>query len=88
MIREIHHKQFLSPEVISSIKIPVRLGLADKDQMVSLEETTSVFKNLPNSSMYMLPGSKHPIDMVNTELLSRVIMDFAGNRIKKLEAKY
>lgn len=78
MMREIHKKQFLTKEVINSIKIPVCIGIADKDQMVSLEETLNVFKNLSNASMYMLPGSRHPLDSVNTELLIRVIIDFVS----------
>jgi len=78
MMREINKKQFLTPEIISSLKIPVRLGLADKDQMVSLDETLGVFKNLPNAALYMLPDSRHPIDTVNTELLSRIVLDFVN----------
>jgi len=78
MMHEINKNQFLSPLVLNSLKIPVCLGLADKDQMVSLEETLTVFKTLPNATMYMLPGSRHPIETVNIELLSRVIHGFVN----------
>jgi len=58
------------------IKNKVLIGIADQDQMVSLDETTAVLKNLPNAGMYMLPESKHPIESVKIILLAEVIGDF------------
>jgi hypothetical protein len=50
------------------------IGLADKDNMVSLEETTAVYKQLKNGAMYMLPNTKHPIEIVNVGLLLKIIL--------------
>src|SRR6476646_6450722 len=55
MMREIGEKNFLHSEIYKSIGCPVTLGLADRDKMVSVEETIAVFKSLPDASMYMLP---------------------------------
>ncbi|MES2761481.1 MAG: alpha/beta fold hydrolase [Bacteroidota bacterium] len=66
----------LNAEVFSSIENKVLLGLADKDTMVGLEETTTVFKQLKNGSMYMLPNTKHPIETVSASLLAKIIVDF------------
>jgi esterase/lipase len=59
----------------TSIENKVLIGLADKDSMVSLAETTAVYKQLKNGAMYMLPNTKHPIESVNVGLLSKIITD-------------
>lgn len=79
MMREIHEKDYLTPENLKTLETPVLLGLADKDQMVSVEETRHVFSTLPNAGMYMLPGSKHQIESVNPRLLSSVILHFISS---------
>lgn len=61
---------------VSLIENKVLIGLADKDTMVSLDETTAVYKQLKNGAMYMLPNTKHPIESVNVSLLAKIISDF------------
>ena len=80
MMKEIGEKNLLNYEEIKNINTPVLLGLADKDQMVTLDETRSVFGNLPNAAMYMLPRSKHQIESVNVDLLSKFIFDFITSK--------
>jgi len=79
MMKEIGEKNFLNGDAIKSLRTPVLLGLADKDQMVTLDETVNVFRNLPDAAMYMLPNSKHQIESVNVEFLSKLILDFVIN---------
>lgn len=55
------------------IDIPVTLGLGSLDHMVSYDETEHVAKLLPNSKLVQLEGVKHPIDMVDKELLLNFI---------------
>ncbi len=69
-------KNCLSAEDFSAIENKVLIGLADKDNMVSLEETVAVYKQLKNGSMYMLPNTKHPIETVNAALLAKTITQF------------
>jgi esterase/lipase len=69
-------KNCLSMEDLSAIENKVLIGLADKDTMVSLEETVQVYKQLRNGSMYMLPDAKHPIETVNAGLLASIISGF------------
>lgn len=61
---------------LSTIENKVMIGLADKDNMVSLDETLTIYHQLKNASMYMLPGTKHPIETVNVGLLAKLINDF------------
>jgi len=66
----------LNEVAFNTIANKVLIGLADHDNMVTLNETTTVFKQLNHADMYMLPASKHPIEMINTSLLARIIEDF------------
>jgi pimeloyl-ACP methyl ester carboxylesterase len=75
LMKEIGDKQFLDPEILKTINTPVLIGIGDKDKMVTLDETLTVFKTLPDASMYMLPNSKHPIETANVNLLSAMILE-------------
>jgi esterase/lipase len=76
MMIDLGNKNALSLNDFTSIENKVWIGLADKDNMVSLEETAAVYKQLKNGAMYMLPNTKHPIETVNVILLSQVIKEF------------
>ncbi|MFO0357724.1 MAG: alpha/beta hydrolase [Sphingobacteriaceae bacterium] len=69
-------KNELTPELFSKVENKVMIGLADKDAMVSIEETTSVYKQLKNSCMYMLPQTKHPIETVDMIALAAITHNF------------
>lgn len=76
MMRELGNTNILTPEISSGIENKVMLGLADKDTMVSLDETTAIYRQLKNGSMYMLPHTKHPIETINVNLLAELIAGF------------
>jgi pimeloyl-ACP methyl ester carboxylesterase len=66
----------LKPADFSGIQAPVLLLLGDRDKMVTLEETLSVFKALPNAQMGMLPNTQHPVDRADVELLGYMVKKF------------
>lgn len=76
MMLSLGNKNALSLNDFKSIESKVLIGIADKDTMVSLEETTAVYKQVKNGSMYMLPNTKHPIENVNVSLLAKIISGF------------
>ena len=76
MILILGNKHTLSLNDFRNIENKVFIGLADKDNMVALEETTAFYKQLKNGSMFMLPNTKHPIETVNVNLLASIISDF------------
>lgn len=76
MMLSLGNKNALSLNDFTAIENKVIIGLADKDNMVSLEETTAVYKQLKNGAMYMLPNTKHPIETVNMGLLGRIVQAF------------
>ena len=56
-----------------TIKQPCKLLLAEHDEMVSLEETLAVCNALPNSTFLRITNSKHPIEKVDLDELSKEI---------------
>jgi esterase/lipase len=74
MMIDLGNKNALSLNDFAAIENKVLIGLADKDNMVSLEETTAVYKQLKNGAMYMLPNTKHPIETLNVRLLGKIIL--------------
>lgn len=76
MMLNLGSRNALSLDDFAAIENKVLIGLADKDNMVSLEETTAVYKQLKNGAMYMLPNTKHPIETVNLRTLSGIISEF------------
>jgi len=76
LMRDINMVDYLKTDILKKITIPVLIGISDRDQMVSLSETTEVFKTLPLCSMFMLPGSKHQFETIDHLLLSQMIKTF------------
>lgn len=68
----------LMPEDYAAINIPALLLLGDRDKMVSVEETMTVYKALPAASMGMLPGTPHSIEQVNLDALVFYIEQLMG----------
>lgn len=60
----------LHPEDYTHIKTPSLIMLGDRDKMVTLEETVTVSKQLPDARMAVLPGTPHPVEQVNPALVA------------------
>lgn len=76
MMHDISINNYLNAENLKNIQTKILLGLGDKDQMVTLDETLSVYKALPNANMYMLPATKHPVENLNIPVFISLIRDF------------
>lgn len=63
----------LKTEDYSSINTSLLIMLGDRDSMVTLDETVNVYRQLPNAQMAVLPGTPHPIEKVNAEMLAYFI---------------
>jgi pimeloyl-ACP methyl ester carboxylesterase len=69
----------LTEKDFQKIEIPVRLAVGDRDRMVSVQETQSVFKLLKQGSLLVLPNTSHPFEKVNTERLAQELKIFFKN---------
>ncbi len=78
MLTEMGEENPLQMEDYQSITTPVLLMLGDRDKMVSLDETVTTFKHLPNSQLAVLPATPHPIEKADVEILAFHINKFIG----------
>ncbi|MCC3216813.1 alpha/beta hydrolase [Chryseobacterium sp. X308] len=60
----------------ATITTPVQIMVGDKDNMVTLEESSRVYRSLPNAKLAVLPDTRHPMDKVRPDLLLNLIKDF------------
>jgi pimeloyl-ACP methyl ester carboxylesterase len=66
----------LKAEDYATINLPVLLMLGDRDKMVSLEETLTVYRKLPAAQLSILPNTPHPIEQVSVSRLAFEIQTF------------
>jgi pimeloyl-ACP methyl ester carboxylesterase len=59
---------------IASIQIPVLIGIGEKDQMVSIEESKRVADLLPNGKMMVFENFQHPIEKVDLRGLRMILV--------------
>lgn len=60
----------------ATINILVQIMVGDRDHMVTIEESTDVYRTLPNAKLVVLPDTKHAMDKVRPNLLFSLIKDF------------
>ncbi|MCU7615186.1 alpha/beta hydrolase [Chryseobacterium sp. GMJ5] len=66
----------LKDHVLNSMQVPVQIMVGDQDQMVTLEESIAVYRNIPNARFAVLPDTKHPMEKVRPDLLLNIMKDF------------
>jgi len=76
MMLELGSMPMLDDTVLETLTQRVMVGLGDRDNMVSPEETLQLFHALPDACMYMLPATGHPIEKANIPLLAQVLHQF------------
>jgi pimeloyl-ACP methyl ester carboxylesterase len=76
MMLQLGQKPLLTPKVLATIKQPVQVAVGDRDNMVTIQETTEVFIQLPNASLLVLPHTQHPLETIKTERLQYEINTF------------
>ncbi len=64
----------LTTERMLQCTTPIRFGLGDRDEMVSLDETREFFAATPGAEFFVLPATKHPIEKVRQDYLVPMIL--------------
>lgn len=67
---------------LKNIKVPVLVMSGDKDA-ISLEHTINIFKNIPNSQLFVMPGATHYGAYEKPTLFNLILSDFFENPFKK-----
>ena len=77
MLTDLGINNTLKIEDYFSVTTPFLLLLGDRDKMVTLDETATVYKKLPNAQLGVLPNTPHPIEQVNIDMLSYMVHQFS-----------
>lgn len=62
----------------AALDLPVRMGIGDRDNMVSLEETIAAYHALPQGQLFVMPGTGHPIERMDAARICAEIIAFLG----------
>lgn len=76
MLLKLGNKPKIKEEDWKSLDLSVRLHIGDQDNTADLVATISVFKQLPNAQLCVLPETPHPIEKVDFGLLSQSLISF------------
>lgn len=75
---ELARKPLLTPEVCARITCPVLLCVGEDDTTAIPQDTISFAQRLTRSVVQVLPGTKHPFDTVDLQLLLPHLRTFWG----------
>lgn len=75
MMTELGNNNVLTAELMKNIHNEILVGIGDSDKMVTLEETITAFRSLPNAGLTVLPRTPHPLEQVD---LNRLLIEFNG----------
>lgn len=76
MMVEMGEGKRTADEEFAKVQIPVQVGIGDKDNMVSIEETKHVADLLSNGILKIIEGVPHPIEMIKPEVLEAYVTDY------------
>jgi len=74
-------------EQLKTITAPVLLIAGDRD-IIAPEQTITLFRALPNSQLFIVPGASHLALMEKAEFLNRQITEFLRTPFRKLNNRY
>ncbi len=64
----------LTNELLGTVRCPVRVMVGDRDATVSVAETDGARQASGGGQLAVLPGTPHPIEQVDVEVLARLIL--------------
>jgi pimeloyl-ACP methyl ester carboxylesterase len=68
----------LPVEELRQIPHVVRIGVGDRDRMVSIEESVQAYLSLPRGELQIFPKTSHPLEKVPLSNLAHSILYFFG----------
>lgn len=78
LLRGLGAENALQPEDYPAIQQPTLLLLGDRDKMVTIEETLTVYRSLHHAQLGILPATPHPIEQVDVGMLAGCISRFVA----------
>lgn len=78
MLQTMGEKPPLNKEDFARVRSEVLLLIGDRDKMVTLNETASVYHQLQKAQLGVLPNTPHPLEAVDEPILSGLLRRFLG----------
>ncbi|MCS7074149.1 MAG: alpha/beta hydrolase [Bacteroidia bacterium] len=69
----------LTKEILSRIQLPVCISVGDRDKMVRLDESISVYQALPKGQFCVIPNCPHPIEQMPHPIIAALFSWFLSN---------
>jgi pimeloyl-ACP methyl ester carboxylesterase len=69
----------LPDDDIRNISQKVRIGIGDRDKMVTLEESMRIYRLLEKGELQVFPNTPHPLEKAPVRKLAEAITDFFQN---------
>jgi pimeloyl-ACP methyl ester carboxylesterase len=76
MIKNFQNAELLTYEKLASLDLRLMLGVGDQDKLVTIDETRKKMAAVPKAKMFVLPGTKHPLETAPTGILALMIAGF------------
>ena len=76
MMRALGERAPLGPPELAEISQRVRIAVGDRDTVVSVEESTGVYRGLPLAELQVLPATPHALEKVSWTRLARAVREF------------
>jgi pimeloyl-ACP methyl ester carboxylesterase len=78
MILEMGGKNILPVKDIGQIQHEVRIGVGDRDNMVSIEESVEVYRSISQGELQIFPKTQHPLEKAPLSDLVHSMVEFFG----------
>ncbi len=76
-----------TPEQLNTIKVPFLIIAGDHD-MISLDHTVSLYKNLPKAQLFIVPHASHLVPLENPDLINSEIIRFLETPYSDIDGYY
>jgi pimeloyl-ACP methyl ester carboxylesterase len=76
LMTELGASPLVEETALAKIEVPVRLMVGDRDTLVTIDETASAARKIPQGQLAVLPGTPHPIEQVRPGVVVSMIEDF------------
>ncbi len=79
MMLNLGNNPVLKDSDYQAVKHEILIGIGDRDNTAGLEDTVAVYRQLLQAQLWVLPGTPHPMDKVNTAFLANGLRRFLSD---------
>lgn len=76
MMLNLGNKPAIGATEFQQLKHSTLLAIGDRDHTAGLEDTVSIYRQMPHAQLWVLPATPHPLEQVNVPLLANGLKGF------------